>query len=164
MQHTFFVHFFAVVLQDSGVGGEIRNSFQNIQIWRRNKIKYRKGKLAKQNENYQKHWADVEWHKSGAITIKTQILSQERQRASITCRQNINFWFRSHVSQSSELCHFHISHNTLCLHVSCPPTAQTAFHKHCLHLLCKTVCVCWGARNTQTNCIMGNVEITNYSF
>ena len=125
MHHTSFVHFFAVVLQDSGVGGEIRNSFQNIQIWRRNKIKYRKGKLAKQNENYQKHWADVEWHKSGAITIKTQILSQELQRASITCRQNINFWFRSHVCQSSELCHFHISHNTLCLHVSCPPTAQT---------------------------------------
>ena len=26
------------------------------------------------------------------------------------------------------------------------------------------VCVCWGARNTQTNCIMGYVEITNYSF
>ena len=32
VQHTSFVHFFAVVLQDSGVEGKIRNSFQNIQI------------------------------------------------------------------------------------------------------------------------------------
>ena len=53
-----------------------------------------------QNENYQKDWADVEWHKSRAKTINAPILSQERQGASIPWRQSINFWLiRSHVSQ-----------------------------------------------------------------
>ena len=31
----------------------------------------------------------------------------------------------------------------------------------CKQCLCKTVCVCWGARNMQTNCIEGNVEMAN---
>ena len=31
----------------------------------------------------------------------------------------------------------------------------------CKQCLCKTICVCWGARNMQTNCIMGNVEMAN---
>ena len=160
MQHTSFVHFFAVVLQDSGVGGKIRNSFQNIQIWRRSKIKYRKGKLAKQNENYQKHWVDVEWHK-----VRRQNHKKPDTIPGTPARlYAVPSWLiRSHVSQSSEIHHFHISHNTLCLRVSYPPTAQTVLHKHCLHLLGKTVCV-WGARNTQTKCIMGNVEMSNYSF
>ena len=39
-----------------------------------------------QNENYQKDWADVEWHKSRDKTINNPILSQEHQRASIPCR------------------------------------------------------------------------------
>ena len=57
---------------------EIRNVIpKHVQIWRRNKIKYRKGKFAKQNENYQTDWADVEWHKSRAKTMNSPILSQE---------------------------------------------------------------------------------------
>ena len=61
----------------------------------------------KQNENYQKDWADVEWHKSRAKTINSSILCQEHQRASVAWRQNVNFWLiRSHVSQSSETTFF----------------------------------------------------------
>ena len=87
-----------------------------LNYWYRNKkrysktyrsedvIKYRKGKLAKQNENYQKDWADVEWHKRRGKTINSTILSQKHKRASTPCRQNINFWLiRSHVSQSLEI-------------------------------------------------------------
>ena len=86
---------------------EIKTLFQNVQIWRRNKIKYRKEKLSKQNENYQTDWADAEWHTPRAKTINSPMLSHEQQRASIPCRQNINFWLiRSHVSQSSEITFF----------------------------------------------------------
>ena len=37
---------------------------------------------------------------------------------------------------------------------------QSSWEK-CKQCVCNTVCVCWGAGNTQTKCIMGNVEMAN---
>ena len=48
-----------------------------------------------------------------------------------------------------------------------PQRTQTDLHKNCLHVLLglsivfASACVCWGATNTQTKCIMGNVEMAN---
>ena len=48
-----------------------------------------------------------------------------------------------------------------------PQRTQTVLHKNCLHVLLglsivlASACVCWGATNTQTKCIMGNVEMAN---
>ena len=46
-------------------------------------MNYRKGKLAKQNENYQKDWADVEWHKSRAKTINSRRFNRRREYSSL---------------------------------------------------------------------------------
>ena len=59
-----------------------------------------------QNENYQKDWADVEWHKSRDKTINWPDTIPGTPARLYTV-QNINFWLiRSHVSQSSEITYF----------------------------------------------------------
>ena len=48
-----------------------------------------------------------------------------------------------------------------------PQRTQTVLHKNCLHVLLglsivlASACMCWGATNTQTKCIMGDVEMEN---
>ena len=48
-----------------------------------------------------------------------------------------------------------------------PQRTQTVLHKNCLHVLLglsivlACACLCWGATNTQTKCIMGNVIMAN---
>ena len=57
-----------------------------------------------------------------------------------------------------------------------PQHSQTVLHAHCLifssefqlcrekwkQYVCKTACVCWGARNTQTKWKSGNGELSSY--